>query len=129
LSTKIHAVVDGLGNPTALTLTPGQAYDLDGADALLPGITASTIIADKAYDADARMIIPALAAGMAIVIPPKRNRRIKRAYDKHVYRSRHLIENFFAKLKQFRAIATRYDKTARNFLAAVQLAASAILLN
>jgi transposase len=78
LSTKIHAVVDGLGTPTALALTPGQAYDLDGADALLPGITASTIIADK------RMIVPAMAAGMAIVIPPKRNRRIKRVHDKHL---------------------------------------------
>jgi transposase len=75
------------------------------------------------------MIIPAMAAGMEIVIPPKRNRRIKRTYDRHIYKSRHLIENFFAKLKQFRAIATRYDKTASNFLAAVHLAASAILLN
>jgi transposase len=75
------------------------------------------------------MIVPAMAAGMAIVIPPKRNRKIKRAYDKHIYKSRHLIENFFAKLKQFRAIATRYDKTARNFLAAVQLAAAVITLN
>ncbi len=129
LSTKIHAVVNGLGNPTALTLTPGQAYDLDGVDALLSGITASTIIADKAYDADERMIIPAMAAGMTIAIPPKRNRRIKRAYGKNLYKSRHLIENFFAKLKKFRAIATRYDKMARNFLAAVQLAASTILLN
>ena len=61
-----------------------------------------------------------------MVIPPKRHHKIQRDYDKELYKSRHLIENFFCKLKQFRAIATRYDKTARNFLAAVHLAASAI---
>ncbi len=64
-----------------------------------------------------------------MVIPPKRHRKIQRDYDKELYKSRHLIENFFCKLKQFRAIATRCDKTARNFLAAVHLAASAIWLN
>ncbi len=63
------------------------------------------------------------------VIPPKANRRTPRAFDRHLYKARHLIENFFAKLKQFRAIATRYDKTARNFLAAIYLTASAIWLN
>ncbi|MCB1767933.1 MAG: transposase, partial [Candidatus Competibacteraceae bacterium] len=64
-----------------------------------------------------------------VVIPPKRHRNIQRDYDKELDKSRHLIESFFCKLKQFRAIATRYDKTARNFLAAVHLAASAIWLN
>jgi transposase len=63
------------------------------------------------------------------VIPPKSNRKIQRAFDKEMYKARHLIENFFCKLKQFRAIATRYDKTARNFLAGIQLAAAIILLN
>ena len=63
------------------------------------------------------------------MIPSRANRKSPRDYDRHLYRERHLIENFFAKLKQFRAIATRYDKTARNFLAAVYLAASAIWLN
>jgi transposase len=63
------------------------------------------------------------------VIPPKGNRVVARGYDKALYKARHLIENFFCKLKQFRAIATRYDKTARNFLAAIYLAASAIWLN
>jgi hypothetical protein len=69
---EIGGVYQLLGNPTALTLTPGQACDLEGADALLPSITASTIIADKAYDADERMIVPALAAGMAIRPDPAR---------------------------------------------------------
>jgi len=69
------------------------------------------------------------AAGKTAVIPPRSNRRAPQDYDRDTYKARHLIENFFAKLKQFRAIATRYDKTARNFLAAVQLAATAIWLN
>lgn len=87
------------------------------------------MIADKGYDADARVILPLAAAGKTAVIPPKRNRRMQRDYDKDLYRLRHLIENFFAKLKQFRAIATRYDKTSRNFLAAIYLASATIWLN
>ena len=67
-------------------------------------------------------------AGTIAVIPPKANRKVQREYDKDLYQARHLIENFFAKLKLFRAIATRYDKTARNFLAAIHLAASVIWL-
>ena len=63
------------------------------------------------------------------MIPPKANRTVQRDYDKDLYRARHLIENFFCKLKQFRAIATRYDKTARNFLAAVYVAAVTVWLN
>ncbi len=118
-----------MGNPTGFVLTPGQACDLDGSDILLPVVTARTIIADKGYDADARVITPLEQAGKTIVIPPKRNRKIQRDYDKDLYKSRHLIENFFCKLKQFRAIATRYDKTARNFLAAIYLAASIVWLN
>ena len=95
----------------------------------MPTMEADTLIADKAFDADQRVIEPLAAAGKTAVIPPKANRKAPRDFDRHLYKARHLIENFFAKLKQFRAIATRYDKTARNFLAAVHLAASAILLN
>ncbi len=129
MSTKIHATVDALGNPTGFHLTGGQASDLAGADALLDGIAAPTVIADKGYDAEARVLAPLRDAGKAAVIPPKRNRKEQRAYDRDLYQARHLIENFFCKLKQFRAIATRYDKTRRNFLAAVYMAASVILLN
>jgi len=64
-----------------------------------------------------------------VVIPPKTNRKVQRDYDRDLYKARHLIENFFAKLKQFRAIATRYGKTARNFLAGIHLAAATIWLN
>ena len=64
-----------------------------------------------------------------MVIPPKANRKLRRDYDRDLFKARHLIENFFARLKQYRAIATRYDKTARNFLAAIYLAAAVIWLN
>jgi transposase len=129
LTTKIHALVDALGNPIDFILTPGQACDLEGADAFLPGLSAQAFLADKAYDADERVIKPLQEKGITIVIPPKANRKNKRAYDEDLYKARHLIENFFAKLKQFRAIATRYDKTARNFLAAVFLAGAYVWLN
>jgi transposase len=129
LSTKIHALVDALGNPVGFFLTGGQIHDLVGADHLLPSMRADMLIADKAFDADERVLGPLAAAGKTAVIPPKANRLLPRDYDRHRYKARHLIENFFAKLKQFRAIATRYDKTARNFLSGVHLAAAAIWLN
>jgi transposase len=128
LSTKIHALVDALGNPLRFLLTPGQAHDLAGADALLPQMAAEVLIADKAYDADDRVLKPLASAGKSAVIPPRQNRTAPRPFDEVLYQTRHLIENFFCKLKQFRAIATRYDKTARNFLAALHLAAATIWL-
>lgn len=129
MSTKIHTLVDALGNPVGFFLTGGQAHDLVGADHLLPAMQADMLIADKAFDADKRVIEPLAAAAKVAVIPPKASRRLPRDFDQELYKARHLIENFFAKLKQFRAIATRYDKTARNFLAAIYLAAAAIWLN
>lgn len=129
LSTKINTVVDALGNPVNFVLTPGQACDLDGSDKLLPELKAQKIMADKAYDAKERVIEPLLAAGKEIVIPSKKNRKQPREFDHELYKARHLIENFFCKLKHFRAIATRYDKTARNFLAAILLVSSTIWLN
>jgi len=124
----MHATVDALGNPISLMLSPGQACDLDGADTLLPELKADTVIADKGYDADERVIAPLQRAGKTPVIPSKRHRKVKRYYDKPLYKARHLIENFFCKLMQFRAIATRYDKTARHFLSAIYLASSFIWL-
>jgi transposase len=129
LSTKIHATVDALGNPTGFALSPGQAHDLEGADALLPDLAADALIADKAFDAEERVLRPLAKAGKAAVIPPKGNRKAPRPYDRDLYKARHLIENFFAKLKQYRAIATRYDKRAVHFLGAIHLAASVIWLN
>lgn len=95
---------------------------------LLPQIEADSVLADKGFDADERVLMPLQNAGKTAVIPPKANRKVQRDYDKELYKARHLIENFFAKLKLFRAIATRYDKTARNFLAAVHFAATLIWL-
>ena len=121
--------MDAQGKATGFYLTPGQAHDLDGADALLPALKAGILIADKSFDADGRVREPLATAGKTAVIPPTKRRRNPPNYDKNLYKKRHLIENFFCKLKQFRAIATRYDKTARNFLAAVYLVASFIWLN
>jgi transposase len=128
LSTKIHTAVDALGNPIGFHLTAGQACDLDGADVLLPQLVADTVLADKGYDADQRVLLVLQQTNKTAVIPPKANRIQQREYDRELYKARHLIENFFANLKQFRAIATRYDKTARNFLAAIYFAASILWL-
>jgi transposase len=95
----------------------------------LPHMQADTLLTDKAFDAEQRVIQPLLAAGKTAVIPPKRNRKTPRPFDNDIYKARHLIENFYCRLKQFRAIATRYDKTARNILAAIHLAAAMVWLN
>ena len=129
LSTKIHTTCDALGNPTGFFLSGGQAHDLDGADVLLDDFQGQALLADKAYDADERVRQRLKDKECDAVIPSKANRKQPYPYDKHLYQARHLIENFFAKLKQYRAIATRYDKTACNFLGAIYLAASVIWLN
>ena len=129
MSTKIHTICDALGNPLAFYLTPGQFHDLEGADALIGHIEASALLADKAYDADERVLNKLKEKNCTAVIPCKSNRKQQRSYDHLWYQARHLIENFFAKLKQYRAIATRYDKTARNFLGGIYLAASVIWLH
>jgi transposase len=122
-------LVDALGNPIEFLLTPGQAHDLEGSDAFLPLMQADVLLADKAFDADERVIQPLLSAGKTPVIPPKAQRKTPRDYDRDLYEARHLIENFFCRLKQFRAIATRYDKRAINFLAGVYAASILIWLN
>jgi transposase len=128
LTTKIHALVDALGNPVEVMLSPGQDHDLTCAESLIEAVDPGALLADKAFDADAfiaalndRAIIP--------VIPSKSNRKAPRPCDFALYCERNLIERFFNKLKHFRAIATRYDKLAKIFLAGVQLACAAILLN
>ena len=128
LTTKIHALVDALGNPVELMLTPGQAHDLTCAEALIENANPDALIADKAYDADP-FVDTLSEREITPVIPPKTNRKIERECDFALYCERNLVERFFNQLKHFRAIATRYDKLARNFLAGVQLAAITILLN
>jgi transposase len=109
-------------------LTPGQAHDLACAEPLIENADPDALIADKAYDADA-FVETLTQRGVIPVIPSKENRKTKRACDFALYCERNLVERFFNLLKHFRAIATRYDKLARNFLAGVQLAAITILLN
>lgn len=129
LSTKIHATCDAIGNPTGFHLTPGQAHDLEGFDELIEDVSADNLLADKAYDADERVRDVLRDKECNAVIPSKKNRVSPIEYDKDLYKARHLIENFFAKLKQYRAIATRYDKTSQNFLGAVYMASIFIWLN
>ena len=109
-------------------LTPGQAHDLACAEPLIDGVDPEALIGDKAYDADP-LIDTLNRRGITPVIPPKANRKAPRDCDFALYCERNLVERFFNKLKHFRAIATRYDKLARNFLAGVQLASAMILLN
>lgn len=116
-----------MGNQTQFYLTPGQAHDLNGADVLLPNVEAEAVIADKAYDAEERVINKLKEKGCQIVIPSKSSRKQPREYDKHLYKARHLIENFFARLKQYRAIATRYDERASNFLGVIYLVILSVL--
>ena len=109
-------------------LTPGQAHDLTCAETLIGSADPDALIGDKAYDAD--LLIDTLTRrGITPVIPPKANRTVPRPCDFALYCERNLVERFFNMLKHFRAIATRYDKLARNFLAGVQLVAAMILLN
>ena len=131
MSTKIHALCDALGKPTGFYLSEGQAHDLNGADVLLPQLSSDIkrLLADKAYDAEQRVLEPLKNAGIEAVIPPSKARKDQRSYDKQMYKQRHKIENFFGKLKQYRAIATRYDKLANVFLGSIYLAASVIWLN
>ena len=120
--------MDALGNPVAISLTPGQDSDLGQAASLLENVEPEAFLADKAYDADA-LIETLKKRGITPVIPSKANRLVQRETDFALYRERNLVERFFCKLKGFRAIATRYDKLAGTFLAAVQLISVLFWLN
>lgn len=122
LTSKIHVVVDEHGLPVRLALTPGQASDKATAPGLLEGLReASIVIADRGYDWQRLIDLVSRRRGQAH-IPTQRDRKLQRSVDPSLYRHRNLVERFFCKLKHFRRIATRYDKLARNFLAAVALA-------
>ena len=99
-----------------------------GSDVFLDDFRADALLADKAYDADERVRDRLEELEVEAVIPSKSNRKEPKMYDRELYKARHLIENFFGKLKQYRAIATRYDKRAVNFLGAIHLAACVVWL-
>lgn len=127
MSTKIHAAVEALGNPLRWRLSAGQVADIVEAAALIEGIEAQSVIADKGYDADA-FIAAIESQGAQAVIPPRSNRLTQRAYDRHLYKDRNLVERFFNRLKQFRRIATRYEKLSQNFMSMLNLACAYIWL-
>jgi transposase len=127
LGTKIHVGVSGLGLPVTVVLTAGQAADGTQAGALLEGVAAEVVIGDKGYDSDG-LVAAIQAQGAEAVIPPKKSRKVRRPYDRDRYKDRNLVARFFGKVKQYRRVATRYEKTARNFLAFVHVASIMILL-
>ncbi len=121
MTTKLHVAVDALGNPLRVILSAGQVADIQEAAALIEDQLAEFIVADKGYDSDA-FVETIAAQGSEAVIPPRSNRHTPRTFDHHIYQSRNLIERFFCRIKQFRRIATRYDKLAKSFLSFVHLA-------
>jgi transposase len=125
LTTKIVALVDALGNLIRFVLLPGQRHDIVGVPPLIEDVSFDALLGDKAFDAD-RLRADLDDRGAIAVIPPRANRTVIIDYDKEMYRWRHLVENYFAKIKAFRSIATRYDKTAESFEANINLAAAAI---
>jgi transposase len=119
--------VRGLGCPVRFALTAGQKGDAPQADPLMEGLPAAVVMADAAYDSD--RIRQAIAdKGALAVIPNNPSRAIKHPLDKHLYAQRHLVECCFSRLKQFRRVATRFEKTARHYLAVVTIAAIVLWL-
>ena len=126
-TTKIHATCDALGNPLRFILTGGHVSDYTQAVALIEGMNTEAVLADKGYDAD--YIVEAVEKiGAIAVIPPRSSRISPRNYDKVLYKERNLVERLFNKLKHFRRIATRYDKTALSFMAFLNVAATCLWL-
>lgn len=126
-STKIHAVVDALGNPVRIVLSPGQTHEMKLAYDLLGDITNAYVAGDSAYDAGP-LRERLLANGCTVVIPSNPTRATQFEFDRNLYKERHLVECFFQRIKRFRRIAMRFDKLARNFLAFVQLASALVRL-
>jgi transposase len=125
--TKVHVGVSGLGLPVKLTLTAGQEADVTQAEALLAGVPAEVVIADKAYDSK-KVVRRVEAKGAEAVIPSLKSRKEQRAIDKERYKDRNLAERFWRKAKEYRRVATRYEKTACNFMGFVLVASIMVLL-
>ena len=125
--TKIHAGVNGLGLPVKLILTPGQAADVTQAKTLIEGVPFEVVIGDKGYDS--KEVVTAVEdAGGEAVIPSRSNATAPREIDWSRYKDRNLVERFWSKAKQYRRVATRFEKKAQNFLAFVHVASIMILL-
>ena len=126
-STKIHATVDALGNPLRIILSVGQRADITQAEALLADYETDAVVADRGYEADS-LINSLQEAQTEVVIPAKKNRLEDRPIDENLYKDRNKVERYFNKLKQYRRVATRYEKTATSFAAFIYLASAMILL-
>lgn len=118
-------MVDALGNLARFVLLPGQRHDTIGVPPLIEGVTFGALLGDRAFDVD-WLRADLARRGACAVIPSKTGRKFRLDHDREMYRWRHLIENCFAKLKEFRAIATRYDKTDTSYAAAIRIAAAII---
>ncbi len=118
-------LVDALGNLVRFLLLPGQAHDMKGVAPLIQDVSFDALLADKAFDAD-WLLKDIDTRGATAVIPPKTNRKHQRSFDEEVYKWRHVVENYFAKIKEFRGIATRYDKTDCSYAACWNIAAALI---
>lgn len=127
MSTKLHAAVDGKGNPLRFLLSAGQKADISFASQLVKGIRAFFVIGDKGYDSQ-DFVAEVKEQGMLAVIPSRKNCKIQRYYNRELYKDRNAVERFFARLKQFRRVATRYEKKAENYLAMVHIASVRVLL-
>jgi len=127
LTTKVVALVDALGNLARFVLLPGQRHDSIGVAPLLDGVALGALIGDKAFDSDC-LRLELNERGALAVIPPNASRSSTISYDTEMYKWRHLVENFFQKIKEFRRIATRYDKTDTSFGAALHLVAAFLAL-
>ncbi|WP_182356614.1 IS5 family transposase [Komagataeibacter europaeus] len=127
LNSKLHAVCDGQRRPVRLYLTAGQVSDFKGADVLLADLPEGTeeVIGDRGYDSNQirRYLVE---RNITACIPPRKNRKSKPSYNWHLYKKRHLVENMFAKLKDWQRVATRYDRCAHTFMSAIHIAASFI---
>jgi transposase len=113
--------------PVRIVITDGTTADCTQASKLISGIAAEYLLADKGYDSDA-IVVQAESQGMTSVIPPRKNRKVQREYDKDLYKLRHLVENAFLHLKRWRGIASRYAKNVRSFFAAVQIRCIAYII-
>ena len=126
-STKIHAKVDGLGNPLRFILTGGECHEITQAEALLGDQLGNYVLGDRAFDSD-DLIAFIIEHGAVPVIPSRKNRKEPREYDTWRYRERALVECFFNKIKQFRHIFSRFDKLASRFLGFLHFAGALIWL-
>jgi transposase len=126
-STKIHATVDGLGNPLRLRLTAGQRHDISQAADLIAGFKFEHVIADRGYAAEGFVEL-VIESNAEPVIPPHQRAKQQREYDTWLYRERHLVECFINKIKHFRRVFSRFDKLAGRYLGFVQFVSALIWL-